>query len=179
MFGSEDLSASHLKHVAYLLNIYFGVKERRKDAVFHKVECLRHLQRLNETLRAAEAAALSTQWTDETGNETNETALSTLEFQLHELVALCARPAFFYSEATYSTVWNMTGRLNYFREILQTDLLAARQYWKKELVNGFLKATGLVLMKIELLLNITSDPTKARLVEVRDVSPILNKEVTV
>lgn len=100
LFGPEQLGARHLHAVFEFEGQAGGGRPSLGGEVhLHRVECLRHLRRTDEVLRAAQVALRS------------PAEPAPLEQRVSELELLCANPLRFHSEHAYAAVRRVKDRL--------------------------------------------------------------------
>jgi hypothetical protein len=107
LFGPEQLGPSHLQAVfEFEGQAGSGRPAPGGEIGVHRVECLRHLRRTDEVLRAAQVAlrplAQPAGSSDVAG---------TLEQRVSELELLCANPLLFHGEHAYGAVRRVKDRL--------------------------------------------------------------------
>jgi hypothetical protein len=135
LFGAENLRLNHLKAVLYLAGQGLAGPEgevSEKTIIFHRAGCLRHLKRVQEVVHATQYKVQPLLEGRKAQAEAGAAILASLRFGFHELETLCRQPSMFHSDAAFSAVWRLLGRLTRFQEQVQKDFEEAREYWKKE-----------------------------------------------
>jgi DNA-binding NtrC family response regulator len=159
LFGVEHLRVEHLRAV-FLLQGQTKVSLEQltplQEKSIHRMECLHHLHRLDEIIRASEVTLQPL-----VGDQKNEikTVLpvqAILRYRLSELEMLSLHPLLFHSEAMFSEVYLLKGKLAYFQGLLQKDAEEALQYWRKEVAEELNKVKGKLSDAVNLLLSTTS-----------------------
>lgn len=154
LFGGDGLTIEHLHAVFQLqgqsqpLEIASTAEQEIK---LHRVECLRHLKRVDEVVRASKVAmspALEEKKPDEASLYSARAALAD---RLREIEVLCMRPLLFGSEVTFSVVNQLKGKLSYFHSLLQRDFQIALSYWKDEVADEFKLSLSAVFREVERL----------------------------
>jgi DNA-binding NtrC family response regulator len=140
LFGKDNLDVERLRAVLQLEGQATTPQQgpaSLQEISLHRVECLRHLRRVDEVVRACKVAFRPLRDT-KTERQTAESVQAAIRYRLNELEMLCLRPLLFHSEVAFSVVYRLKGKLSYFHSLLQTDVKDALRYWKNE-VSGELK----------------------------------------
>lgn len=124
------------------------------DARIHRVECLRHLRRVDEVIRACKVMLRSfasgrPEQTDEAGMRRVRTVIS---HRLAELRLLGTQPLLFHSIATFDVLNRAMGGLTTLQSLLERDANEARRFWKKELAGEVTAALSAIVREVERLL---------------------------
>jgi DNA-binding NtrC family response regulator len=125
LFGAEDLGVQHLHAVfefeGQAAPAGLGGPPRPADAAelaLHRVECLRHLRRANELVRAVQVALRPLLQ----GHQLDREALApVLEQRVSELELLCLQPLLFHGEYAFSIVRRVKDQLHALAESLRGD----------------------------------------------------------
>lgn len=97
-------------------------------------DCLKHLRRADEILRACEVTlAPLLRKAKPAPAEVLETD-ETLHLRLQELELLCMHPVLFGTQVTFNLVHHLKNRLQAVHQLLARELPAARRCWKTEIV---------------------------------------------
>ncbi len=118
----------------------------------HRVECLRHLRRANEVIRATEVTLRPLATAKKLDSATATAVSPGLSYRLSELEMLCLRPLLFHSEATYLAVHNLKGKLSYLQGLLKSGNPEALDLWKSELTREFRRASSAIFQEVDTLL---------------------------
>lgn len=134
LFGKEDLDVARLRAVFQIQGQLPEIEEAKSvnEIVMHRVDCLRHLQRVDEVLRACVVSARPLGEAGQTDAATALTVSASLRTRLTELEALCLRPLMFHNQVTFDVVDAVKDKLSYFYGLLEGDPMVARSYWKNE-----------------------------------------------
>ncbi|MEW6207443.1 MAG: sigma 54-interacting transcriptional regulator [Acidobacteriota bacterium] len=153
LFGDYGLTIEHL-HAVFQLQGQSQTERAstaEQEIKLHRVECLRHLKRVDEVVRASKVAprpVLGEKNPDEADVRLAQLALSD---RLREIEVLCLRPLLFGSEVAFSVVYRLKGKLSYFSSLLQKDVRIALSYWKDEVADEFKLALSAVFREAERL----------------------------
>lgn len=121
------------------------------DARMHRVECLRHLRRADEVIRACKVVLRP--FAARMGNEDAVRRLRiTLAHRLTELQVLSMQPLLFHSIATFDVVHRLAGGLATCQSLMERDGAEAQRYWKKVLAAEVTAGLATVMAEVERLL---------------------------
>ena len=154
-FGTEYLSAGHLRTIFYLAGLGRTSNDRpvsEKDIGLHRAKCLSHLRRVDEVLRALERAAAPVAKNQKLTVKQAETTERPLRLRLNELEILCREPLLFHRKATSDAVWRILGSLTYFLGLLKKDLQEAGKCWTGTLRQEMKNILSVVFREIERIL---------------------------
>ncbi|MEK6287589.1 MAG: sigma 54-interacting transcriptional regulator [Acidobacteriota bacterium] len=135
LFGNEGLDAARLRAV---FQIQGQASQESPDAVAqkeiitHRVDCLRHLRRLDEVLRACTVSVSPLVAGNLTDSANAVPVRASLRVRLGELEVLCLNPLLFHSKVTFDVVDGLKEKLLYFYGLLEGDGKVAISYWKSE-----------------------------------------------
>ncbi|MEK6411064.1 MAG: sigma 54-interacting transcriptional regulator [Acidobacteriota bacterium] len=135
LFGNEGLDAARLRAV---FQIQGQASQESPDAVAqkeiitHRVDCLRHLRRLDEVLRACTVSVSPLVAGNLTDSANAVPVRASLRVRLGELEVLCLNPLLFHSKVTFDVVDGLKEKLLYFYGLLEGDGKVAISYWKNE-----------------------------------------------
>ncbi|NQT51884.1 sigma-54-dependent Fis family transcriptional regulator [bacterium] len=143
LFGARHLDCERLDEAYQSLNRTSSVTSgplaapaRGTLARLHRTECLRHLKRADEVLRAFEVAVRPI-----VGREASPEAVGPareqLRHHLDELDMLCLRPLLFYSATTFEAVRELKAELNAFLDVAGPPIAEAKKLWRKQLAGRF------------------------------------------
>ncbi len=155
LFGKENLDVEHLKIVFQMEGQAVGSAEgtgSEHELSHHRVECLRHLRRVDEVVNACKIAILPAVET-KAATGVAESVNTALRRNLNELEWLCLRPLLFHTEFTFSIVYRLKGKLSYCLGLLETDPARVARFWKKELAEEFKFTLSTVFKEVHQLLN--------------------------
>jgi hypothetical protein len=118
-----------------------------------QVECLRHLRRADEVIRATKVTLRPIVDGGKLDRETMAAVLTGLDLRLNELDVLCFRPLLFHSEMTFNLVHRLKGKLSYLQGLLQKhNGQEALQYWKDETAEEFRLVLSKIFQEVDALL---------------------------
>ena len=121
------------------------------DARMHRVECLRHLRRADEVIRACKVVLRP--FAARMGSEDAVRRLRiTLAHRLAELQVLSMQPLLFHSIATFDVVHRLAGALATCQSLMERDGAEAQRYWKKVLAAEVTAGLATVMAEVERLL---------------------------
>ena len=121
------------------------------DARMHRVECLRHLRRADEVIRACKV--MLRPFAAGTGDETAVRRVRTsLAHRLAELQVLSMQPLLFHAIATFDVVHRLAGGLATCQSLMERDGAEAQRYWKKVLAAEVTAGLAAVMAEVERLL---------------------------
>jgi DNA-binding NtrC family response regulator len=153
LFGEDGLTIEHLRAVLHLQGQSQAEQSltAEQEIKLHRMECLRHLKRADEVVRASKVAlrpVLGEKNPDQSSIRAAQLALSD---RLREIEVLCLRPLLFGSEVAFSVVYRLKGKLSYFNSLLQKDARIALSYWKDEVADEFKLSLSAVFREAERL----------------------------
>lgn len=155
LFGAEIPTVEQL----HLVFLYEGQDRGlgpeaapERELLLHRVECLRHLRRALEVIRATEVTLQPLTGARKLDPAVAKAAAPGLSLRLSELEMLCLRPVLFHSETTYLTAHNLKGKLSYFQGLLKTSGPEALALWKNELTQEFRLASSAIFKEVDALL---------------------------
>jgi DNA-binding NtrC family response regulator len=152
LFGKDDVGVEHLNAVFQLQGQAAASGRPSADEIsLHAVECLRHLRRADEVIRACKVTLRPVVEKRRIDAEAIESVDSPLRHRLSELEVLCMRPLLFHNEVTFSVVHQLKGKLSYFHSLLHSDPKAALSYWRDEVAGQFKLALSAVFGEVERL----------------------------
>jgi DNA-binding NtrC family response regulator len=140
MFGKDNLSTEHLDATLLMDGRETSVAKATTPAQeinLHRAECLRHLRRVDEVIRACKVALRPLLDERKSDKQTVKSVQASIRQHLSEIELLCLRPLLFYSEVTFSIVKRFKGKLAALYRLLQTDPKAAQTYWATEMVKEY------------------------------------------
>lgn len=143
-FGARDLGPEHFRAALRLQGqslVTAQTSASSREIDLHRVECLRHLRRADDVVRACKVDARPVVVDGKTDPETVGSVHRAMLQHLEEIDAICLHPLRFHSEATFTVVYELKGKLMYLCELLPTNVPEARAYWAGEL-KGHIKKTG-------------------------------------
>lgn len=152
LFGGDRLSVKQLSAVLQLQGqaVAYADSPTREDEInLHRIECLRHLRRVDEVIRACEVALKPVVEDGMRDTHTVKFAQPLLSNHLSELEMLCLRPLLFNSEVTYAVVYRLKGKLSYFYSLIETDTRQAVSYWKSNVLEESKLALSAIFREVE------------------------------
>jgi DNA-binding NtrC family response regulator len=123
-----------------------------RELLLHRVECLRHLRRATEVIRATEVTLRPLTRARKLDPPTARAVAPGLSLRLSELEMLCLRPWLFKSETTYLAAHNLKGKLSYLQGLLRTSNPEALALWRNELTQEFRLASSAIFKEVDALL---------------------------
>ena len=153
LFGKDDLDVARLRAVFQIQGQLPEIEETRSvnELVMHRVDCLRHLQRVDEVLRACVVSARPLSEAGQIDAATASAVSASLRTRLTELEALCLRPLMFHSQVTFDVVDAVKDKLSYFYGLLEGDGRIAQGYWKNEVTRELKLALTSIFQESERL----------------------------
>jgi DNA-binding NtrC family response regulator len=158
-FRTTDLRVEHLRAVLELQGHPMrprGQAGPSRKIGLQRMECLGHLRRAEEVIRAVEVALRPLAGDGRPDDQSVAALREQMQFRMSELELLCSRPSLFSTEAAFSEVHRFRGTLLYFQSLLQEDVKAAQQYVKTDLSGSTRRAQEYVAKEIKRLLDHTS-----------------------
>jgi hypothetical protein len=135
LFGKDGLDAARLRAVFQIQGQAPAVSPEsaaQKEIVTHRVDCLRHLRRVDEVLRACTVSVRPLVESGQTDIASVAAVRASLRTRLGELEVLCLNPLLFHSMVTFDLVDGLKEKLSYFYGLLEGDPTIALSYWKNE-----------------------------------------------
>jgi DNA-binding NtrC family response regulator len=123
----------------------------------HRGECLQHLKKVDEVLRAIKVALRPLLKDGRTDRRTARSVLESVRLRLGELDVLCLRPAFFGGPAVSRAVYEFKGKVMGLERSLAAGAREAIDYWEQEAADKFKSAQAAVLGEVEHLTNVPLD----------------------
>lgn len=154
LFGKDDLDADRLRAVFQIqVQSHTETPESfaQKEIITHRVDCLRHLRRVDEVLRACVVSARPLIQSGHTDSTTSADVRASLRARLFELEQLCLNPLLFHSPVTFDVVDGLKERLSYFGSMLEGDVKVALGYWKNEVTRELKLALTVIFQESERL----------------------------
>lgn len=153
LFGKDDLDVARLRAVFQIQGQLPEIEEAKSanEIIMHRVDCLRHLQRVDEVLRACVVSARPLSDGGQTDPATASGVSASLRTRLTELEALCLRPLMFHNQVTFDVVDAVKDKLSYFYGLLEGDPTIARGYWKNEVTRELKLALTSIFQESERL----------------------------
>jgi hypothetical protein len=121
------------------------------DTRMHRVECLRHLQKTDEVLRACKVA-LKPFGTRTITDGAIARAETVVRQRLSGLGVLMMRQMLFHTVSTFNVVAATAGSLMTFHGLLAEDPSKAGALWRRELRGEIAEALNTVMREVERLL---------------------------
>ena len=152
LFGKENLGKRHIRAVLQLEGqqpAFPQGKTLMLDDRIYRIECLRHLRRVDEVIRACKVTVQPVIDDRESDPVTIQSIRMAIRFRRDELEVLCLDPRFFFKESIFSTAYRLKGKLFYFQSLLESDLEKGLEYWNKEAAKEIKAATTVISEGIE------------------------------
>lgn len=125
-----------------------GPAEER-SVTLHRAECLRHLRRADEVIRACQVTLQPLVEKKHTDATSTGAVHDTLHYRLQELEVLCLHPLLFHGEDTFEAVMRLKGRLEDLHPLLRRGPDEAVQHFNKELSAEFRGALSAIFKEVE------------------------------
>ena len=154
LFGKDDLDAARLRAVFQIQGQAHADTEEsvaQKEIITHRVDCLRHLLRVDEILRACTISARPLVESGRTDVATSAALRASLRARLGELEQLCLNPLLFHGKVTFDVVDGLKEKLSYFHGLLEGDGKVALGYWKNEVTRELKLALTAIFQESERL----------------------------
>ncbi len=155
LFGKDGLTARHLRAVLELEG-HVGVGAAKPpgpgEIGLHRAECLRHLRRVDEVLRAAKVSLRPVVGEARADDATVGRVRAEIRQRVNELELLCMRPLLFHGETTFSVVHRLKGKLVTAFRLLEGDAGQAGSYSKTDLEGEFRLASSTIFREVERLM---------------------------
>jgi len=135
LFGKDDLDAARLRAVFQIQGqapVGSPESAAKQEMMTHRVDCLRHLRRVDEVLRACTVSARPLDESRQTDVAASASVRASLRTRLAELEQLCLSPLLFHSKVTFDVVEGLKEKLSYFYGLLEGDAKVALSYWRNE-----------------------------------------------
>lgn len=155
LFGNENLDVEHLQMVFQLqgqTTSEIPPNDSEKGLMYHRVECLRHLRRVDEVVHACKVVLTPVVEMKKEKSRIIRAAQVSLKRHLNELEWLCLHPLLFHSEFTFQLVYRLKGKLSYFMSVLERGHSQAVRFWKRELSQDFQLAVTTLFKEVHQLL---------------------------
>ena len=150
LFGKENIGIEQLDAVFQLQGIGGPPAPGRGDEFsLHRMECLRHLRRVDEVVRACQVALRPIVEGGKADNYTTASVQASLGQRLGELELLCLRPLLFQSELAFSVIYRLKGKLSYLHGLLGKDVGFALNYWRSDVSEEFKLALSAIFREVE------------------------------
>ncbi|HSB09186.1 MAG TPA: sigma 54-interacting transcriptional regulator [Blastocatellia bacterium] len=133
LFGKDELDATRLRAVFQIqgqISADSAEAVAQREITTHRIDCLNHLRRVDELLRACTVSAKPLAETDHTA--TAAAVRASLRTRLGELEVLSLNPILFHSQVTFDIIEGLKEKLSYFCALLGGDGKVAQSYWKNE-----------------------------------------------
>jgi DNA-binding NtrC family response regulator len=139
-YATEKLGLGHLQ----LVFKYYGLVEKvdtkwpaEQEVRLYSVECLRNLERTDETVRACEVLLRPFVEDRKDDAATVRAVQAKLCTHLVDLETLCLRPRLFHRELTFSVIRQLKDKLRRFNQLLSVNVNDAFRFWKTDLAEQF------------------------------------------
>jgi DNA-binding NtrC family response regulator len=156
LFGADNLTVDLLRLAFLYEGQDHGLSKApvaERDLILHQVECLRHLRRADEVIRATKVTLRPIVEGERLDRDTLAAVLPSLDLRLNELDILCFHPLLFRSEMTFTLVHRLKGKLTYLQGLLQkSDGREALRYWQDESAEEFRLVLSTIFQEVDGLL---------------------------
>ena len=150
LFGKENIGVEQLDAVFQLQGIGGPVEAGRGDEFsLHHMECLRHLRRVDEVVRACQVALKPIVEEGKLDGSTAGAVQASLGQRLGELELLCLRPLLFQSELAFTVIYRLKGKLSDLHRLLGKNIDIALNYWRSDVAEEFKLALSAVFREVE------------------------------
>jgi DNA-binding NtrC family response regulator len=123
-----------------------------EDFSTHRLQCLRHLRRVDEVVRACKVAVRPVVVQGRTTRRTVLSVQETMQRLLNEIDLLCLHPLLFHSETAFTVVYRLKGKLTYFLSLLPAESQQATRHWKQDVAGEFKQVLTILFQEVEQLL---------------------------
>jgi DNA-binding NtrC family response regulator len=120
-----------------------------RSVTLHRAECLRHLRRADEVIRACEVTLRPLLKQKLPGTKAVHAVRDALRYRLQELETLNLHPLLFHSERTFTAVHAFEGKLGHFHRLLKKEVAEALGYWEKEVAEACKLALSAIFEEVE------------------------------
>jgi transcriptional regulator with AAA-type ATPase domain len=154
LFGKDNLDASRLRAVFHIQGQAPATSPEssaQNEFITHRVDCLRHLRRVDEVVRASTVSVRPLVETGQIDLATAASVRASLRTRLGELEVLCLNPLRFHSIVAFTVVDGLKEKLSYFYGLLEGDPKVAVSYWKNEVTRELKLALTAVFQECERL----------------------------
>lgn len=154
LFGKDELDAARLKAVFQIQgqpHVETEESVAKREIITHRVDCLRHLRRADEVLRACTVSARPLVQAGQTDSATSAAVRAALRSRLGELEQLCLNPLLFHSKVTFDVLDGLKEKLSYFYGVLEGDSKVALAYWRNEVTRELKLALTAIFQESERL----------------------------
>ena len=157
LFGKDGI---RIEHVRAVLNQNRQVARPHdghveiEDVRVHRVQCLRHLRRVDDTLRAAQVRLRDVMKGRSRVPATYEAIAAATEDRVNELEVLCLHPLLFYgpTPTMFTVVRRLKEKLRDFSERMRKEPELALEFWKRELEQDFAYALTMLFEEVDRLM---------------------------
>jgi transcriptional regulator with AAA-type ATPase domain len=154
LFGKDDLDTARLRAVFQIqgqASAETPESATQREIITHRVDCLRHLRRVDEVLRACTVSARPLVECGQPDGATSTALRVSLRARLGELEQLCLNPLLFHGKITFDVVDGLKEKLSYFYRLLEGDGKVALAYWKNEVTRELKLALTAIFQESERL----------------------------
>ncbi|HLA13272.1 MAG TPA: sigma 54-interacting transcriptional regulator [Pyrinomonadaceae bacterium] len=153
LFGADKIKRQHVRAVFELLGIQHTARTQQDAAnqvLQHRMECLRHLRRVDEVVRASQVAieSLIATATERKGDH-QQPVLRNL---LSELDLLLRRPLLFHDEVLFALTSRLRDSILHLQILLGKGGREARAFWSAGVFSEFQLVLKLVFQEVSELL---------------------------
>ena len=155
LFGKERLTVRHLRAVLELdghVGVRLAGAAGPDEVGLHRAECLRHLRRVDEVLRAVKVSLRPVVGDARADDATAGRVRAEVRQRVDELELLCMRPLLFYGETTFSVIDRLKGRLVTVLRVLAEDAARTGPAGKTDLEAEFRLALSTIFREVDRLL---------------------------
>ncbi|MEW6366028.1 MAG: sigma 54-interacting transcriptional regulator [Acidobacteriota bacterium] len=151
LFGKDRLRVDHLRATIGLQGSRPARGAGEDEIGLHRVQCLRHLKRVDEVVRASKVALRPLVEPKRQDPESIASVRVALRHRLDELEVLCMHPLLFSSEVAFSIVHRLKGKLAYYDSLLETGATNALRYWRREAAEEYKLAVSTLFQEVNRL----------------------------
>jgi DNA-binding NtrC family response regulator len=153
LFGKDGLNTAKLRAVFQIQGQSPTTPDSAsdKEIVTHRVDCLRHLRRVDEVLRACMMSVKPLVEIGQIDLARIASARSSLRTRLGELEVLLLNPLMFHTVVTFDLVDGIKEKMSCFCGMLDGDPRIAVNYWKNEVTREFKVALSAIFQESERL----------------------------
>jgi DNA-binding NtrC family response regulator len=154
LFGADNLDAARLRAVFQMqgqAQTDSPESAAQNELLTHRVDCLRHLRRVDEVLRACTVSTTPLVKSAQTDIAASVQVRASLRTRLTELEQLCLNPLLFHGKVTFEVVDGLNEKLSYFYGLLEGDAKIALSYWRNEVTRELKLALTAIFQETERL----------------------------
>jgi DNA-binding NtrC family response regulator len=152
---AEKLRLDHLLAIFYLEGQNASTPDTpiaENAFTLYRAECLRHLRRLDETVRAIQVTVTPPREKEPANGMAVDNVQAALRLRFDELNQLCTRRLLFHSDQMYACVARLIWKLESFQKQLREDSPDAWRYWTEDVNEEFKLLLSALFKEVERVL---------------------------